>query len=105
MNRTIHYLMYKNPGIWTPEKEDLLQKALSFFGSKLNYILLSICFTGWTMKQIYNHYLTNIQTGMYQVTALQQERIFDPNLKRYFLSKKEIGLIKEIIWAFKKSAM
>ena len=102
MNHSIPYFKDKNPRIWTIEENDLLQKVMPFFGEKPNFILLSICFPGRTGKQIYNHYLSGIQNGLFHVATFKEEQTFDPNLKRYFLPKKEIELSKEIIKAFKK---
>ena len=74
-----------------------MQKA----DSSLMFSFLSLCFPGRTGKQVHKHFLEMLHAGRINdpriVKSKKKKIVFDPMLRRYFLTNAEKDLAQSLV--------
>lgn len=85
---------------WTYEEENLLCLIMEKADSSIIFSFLGLCFPGRTGKQVHTHFLEMLKAGRIndpQIVKSKRKYVFDPMLKRYFLTNAEKDLAQSLV--------
>lgn len=100
MNSCLPFYHSRKGVHWTFEEENLLIMIMKKADSSIIFSFLGLCFPGRTGKQVHAHFLEMLHAGRIydpRIVKSKQKYVFDPMIKRYFLTNAEKDLAQSLV--------